>query len=189
MKPAAVGGQGDYNGAGVWTPDMQGLLAANGDPLFASQGGITFGGGTITATMVVLQKTSTISNVHSTPRSPAGSGITTALFGVYDINGNLLGTTADQATGVTAATDLKAALVTPITGLTAGTRLFVCLLMAASTTSPTFRTIALGAVNHNLVATSPFRAFTSGSGLTALPSTITLSGTSSAGSYPWLGLS
>jgi hypothetical protein len=69
---------------------------------------------------------------------------------------------------------------------------YAALLVGSAGTLPQFRCVTnINAANNNygLAATDGYRIGTAGSGLTALPASVTLSGMTSHTNYYWAGLS
>jgi hypothetical protein len=124
-----------------------------------------------------------------------GGTITNAFLGVYNAAGTLIGKTADQSAAWTT-TGFKNPAVTAEAGqslaITGGPDafVFVAILVGAATTIPAFlRGSGTGAfANLNLAAADGYRYGTSGSGLTALTSTITPTALGLAIAY-WAGVS
>lgn len=100
----------------------------------------------------------------------AGAGLVACYAGIYDAGGNLLATSADQATAW--ATTGEKRVTVPGVAVNAGYYYAAFLVGAGSTTSPTV-SMAQGVSNWNLGA-SVGRSLTNGTGLTALPATVTM---------------
>lgn len=176
---------------GLWAPSSNGLVGAPFDPVLASTSA-TKAAGILYFCRVRLTQDTVITNMHCLPRTPAGAGLSNTYLGIYTVDGTtatLLAQTNDISTQVTNPADVKAALSAPTSTLTAGTVLLLAFLSGASTTAPTLRNTNVGAANTNLTGTSPYRYGTFGTGLTALPATMTLSSTAAGAVADWFGLS
>jgi hypothetical protein len=113
----------------------------------------------------------------------AGAGLTNSFLGLYDMAGNLLGTTADQSANMMTVGSYTAALVSPVT-LTPGTLYRVGLLNGAATTSPVIAGLFVANglfTNLGITQVNNYLAASVGSGYTALPSTYTPSALASLG--------
>jgi len=110
-----------------------------------------------------------------------------AFAGIYDDQGALVGQTADQSTPWQSVGNKAMALVAPVR-LHGQRRYYIALLIGAAGTLPNFNRASSGSVT-NAGASAPFRSATSGSGLTALPASITLAGVTASSNAWWGGLS
>lgn len=134
-----------------------------------------------------IRKNTTITNLHVVVLT-VGSGLTAGqnFLGLYDAAGNLLAQSADQSTAWTGA-GLKTTPLTSPYVATAGD--YYVGILAVGTTTPAF---ARGHDNsssfmNGLTASGQHLYISHGSGLTALPATVTLTNTS--GTSFWSGTS
>lgn len=171
--------------------DQNLLVARNFDPLLASAAGNAFTSGTGVLLKLPVLTATAITNLLVYV-STAGSSLTSGecLVGLYDHTGAQIGATPDQSSVWTSVGLKTMALTTPTGTRTPGEFLYV-LLITNGTTNPTFRSLSASPMdNAGLTATSGLRFAAYSSGLTALPSTITLSSATSLTTSiarPWVG--
>lgn len=166
-----------------------GWLAWNYDPaLTAGSTGLTTG--QLFMCRVDLAAPATISTLYYAVNT-VGVTLTAGqnLAGLYDASGNLLAQTADQSASWISAGFKSTALITPYVAA-AGTY-HLGFLSNGSTPMSLLRALGSGTqavtVNANLSATAA-RWATTGAALTALPSTITMSGRTLSGGTPWVAV-
>ena len=167
-----------------------GYVGMNYDPGMAvGQSGLT--AGVMHMARVDVTTAKTASNLVVSIQT-GGATLTAGqnLAGLYDVNGNLLASVADQSTAWTSTGHKVMALASSV-ALTPGAY-FVGLLFNG-TTSPMFlrtvgSTASAATVNLGLSA-AQLRWGTTGTGLTALPATVTMSGRTASGSCLWAGIS
>jgi len=160
-------------GAG-FTPSDHGFLTWSLDPALASSSSV-FTAGVLQLVKVKLPVAATISNIGIVV-STAGNTLTNSYLALYDSTGTRQGVTADQSSSWTTAGVYTPALVTPYSA--AAGVYYVGILVGSATTVPALsRTSTSNAINAGLTAPG-LRFGTSGTGLTATPSTVTLSGVS-----------
>jgi hypothetical protein len=118
----------------------------------------------------------------------AASGLTSAYAAVFDAAGNQLAVTADIASTISS-TGVKSLTMVANYTLTAGQDVYVAILQVGGTPAAFHRAVtSAGLGNAGLNAAAGYRFMSSGSGLTAMPSTVTItSGTSSSNTY-WCAL-
>jgi hypothetical protein len=102
----------------------------------------------------------------------AGAGMSNSFLGIYDVNGNLLGTSVDQSANMMVVGTPAANMVSPVV-LAPGTWYQVALLIGAATTTPTFMGQSQnspGFTNMGIPVGKYLCSYSSGvAGLTALP--------------------
>lgn len=160
---------------GIWTPADNGLVAANMDPSNFSTNTV------LTAGVLYLQKVkmatdSAVASIALSPRSPSGAGLANTFAGIYTISGTtatLIASTADVSTQMQTSSEQKFNLTAPTSVLTAGTELFIGILVGSGSTLPTLQ--GLSGRSNAFRTGAGRRILASGSGQTALPSTVNLS--------------
>lgn len=166
-----------------------GWLAWNYDPALTA-GSTTLVTGQLFMCRVDLLSPATISTLYYAVNA-VGVTLTSGqnLAGLYDASGNLLAQTADQSASWVSAGFKNTALVTPYVAA-AGTY-HLGFLSNGATPMSLLRALGSGTqaatVNANLPVTTA-RWATTGSGLTALPSTVTMSGRTLSGGTPWVAV-
>lgn len=104
-----------------------------------------------------------------------GSGLTNCYFGLYDSTGSRTGLTADLSASLTGTGVPVTGTLTGTVAIAAGATFYTAMLMNGTT--PAFARGGGGAAaNAGLVAANGLRFWTSGSSLTALPTSVTVSG-------------
>jgi hypothetical protein len=182
---------GHVHPAGVWVPADNGLLAATSmlDAAGTQSGALT--AGTVYLNRVNIRVTQTYSTAWWLT-SAAGTGASTGSFvGLYSSAGTLLTSSSDIASKLTSTGAQSQNFTTP-QSLTAGTFVWVALVVNLATTQPQLRCSAINVpatLNLNLTAAN-FRSATNGTGQTSLPGPITpSSNTSGTANSIWFGLS
>ena len=172
-----------------WQPADHNLDAWTFDPALA-QGSGTPTTGVLQLGKIKLGAAASVASIIATVTA-TGTGLTSGqnLAGLYDSSGTRIATTADQTTawGTTGAKTM--ALTGGPYTLTAGVY-YGALLANASTTAPTFLTghsTSSSTLNIGLT-TATSRYLTSGSGLTSLPSSVTLASASASFRAWWFAL-
>ncbi|GAA1978777.1 glycosyl hydrolase family 28-related protein [Kitasatospora viridis] len=172
----------------VVLPSDHGLIAWSQDP-----GSVTansaFGAGVVQLIKIVLRAPRTVTNIVAQVVT-GGSGLTTGQcwVGLYDATGNLVGSTADQATSWQSGGPKFMALVGGPVVLPAGS--YWVALLANGTTLPTFTrgsSVSAAGANINLTAATA-RWGTVGSGLQTLPSNLAISSIVLSSSPYWAAL-
>jgi hypothetical protein len=171
-----------------WGPAEQwaGLKAAAFDPrLPINATGPT--AGVISLIEVFVPESFTCSKIHLAIVTTAGVTLANSFAGLYDDQGNLIGVSADQSSSWQSTGAKEISLVTPV-AVQGGRRYYVAILVGSAVTMATF---ARGGnvATTNAGAPAPFRASTTGSGLTALPASISLAGVAASLPAIWAGLS
>lgn len=172
-----------------WVPADNGLLAVCSELDNTVAGSVAIAG-TLYLQKIPIRVALTATNIWFLISS-AGSGASTGSFtGLYSSAGSLLSGTADIAASITATGAKSVALTTP-QSLAAGSFVWAAFLVNLATTQPTPRSIAASspaAVNLNLAA-AVLRTAVNGTGLTALPASITPSSNTATGALPfWIGI-
>lgn len=157
-----------------WQPSDSGLLAASG-VLDAVGSQIAMVAGTLYLLKVPVRTAFTWTNMI-VPVGTAGVGASTGSFaGLYSSAGLLLSGSADIGASLLAIADISVPLTTP-QPLAAGSFVWAALLANLATSQPSIRTwAAQSSFTANLGVLSPavMRCGTAGTGLTALPASIT----------------
>ncbi len=156
-----------------WGPDDQGMLAWSIDPATASSTQALTGG--VLALCRFRIRTAVTANSLATGVSTAGSGLTSNqnFMGIYNAAGTLLRSTADLS-AVWNSSGAKNVSLTSSVSLSAGYYYFA--LLSNGTTPPTLirgSSSTNGIINIGTTSTT-LRFATYGSGLTTLPSSLTL---------------
>jgi hypothetical protein len=171
-----------------WGPPEQwaGLKAATFDPRLPINATAPTAG-VISLIEVFVPESFTCTKIHLAIVTTAGVTLANSFAGLYDDQGNLVGRSADQSSSWQSTGAKEISLIAPV-DLQGGRRYYVPILVGSAATMPTFaRGGNVATTNAGTVA--PFRDSTIGSGLTALPASLTLA--SAAASLPaiWAGLS
>jgi hypothetical protein len=178
--------QAQISGMGFQPADHN-LDAWTFDPALA-QGSSTPTAGVLQLGKIKLGAAASVASIIATVTA-TGTGLTSGqnFAGLYNSSGTLLATTADQ-TSAWGTTGAKTMTLTggPYT-LAAGTY-YGALLANASTTPPTFLTGHSSSSSTLNIGLTIGRYVTSGSGLTALPSSVTLASASASFRAWWLAL-
>lgn len=173
VKPALT----DRTGTGIYPYAAEGATAASS----ALASGIVY--------LVRLQgyDSRTLSRVLYNVVTAANTATTGQCFvGIYDSAGNLIGQSADQATTF-GSTGFKSVTVTATTSLAVNPSILYAAILSNATTGPTISHAAgIGNTNGTGGATTNYGRF--GSGLTALPTTITLSSITADSGNKWIGV-
>lgn len=174
------------------SPAAHGLIEWNYDPIATSSGS----GQVATSQTLYLMKLipvmgGTVNNIVVSVGT-AGATLTSGqnLAGVYDSTGALIATTADQSTAW-GTTGVKTMALTTSVKLKTGQTYFVALLSNGTTPASFVRGSATGVATPNaLLSAASYRFCTNGTGLTALPASLTLSSNSASGAQTyWVALS
>lgn len=173
-------------GSDQWSPADNGLLVANMDWLMAGTTQILTGG-TVYLMKVEIRQSMTWTNVWFDLQT-AGVGASTGSFvGLYSSAGTLLSGSADMAASLTGTTGPKSVALSTPQALTAGSFVWVAILVNLATTQPTLRIAApVAHANANLTAAS-LRFCVNGTGVTALPSpSITPASNTATGAFTFV---
>jgi hyaluronidase-like protein HylP len=167
------------------TPNDYNSMGATFDPW------VTVSNTALTAGQVVLlkvwaTKSGNVNNISvATSNSPAT--LSNTFLGLYDTGGTRLGLTADlsAAWNGSSAGERKAALTAAVP-VVLGQAYYIAVLVGAGGTLPNLLRGGQNAVvNAGFTAAGTHRSMTSGSGLTALPASITMSGAAAATNPYW----
>jgi hypothetical protein len=190
--PAAIGAAA--TGAVAWQPSDNGLLGGTGDTTVFVNTSLVVAG-TLYLVKLPVRTPQLITNIVL-PLSAAGAGASTGSFtGLYSPAGTLLSGSADIGASFIAGNgQVPAALSTPqqVTGGTGPSSWpWAAILFNLATTQPTLSrgngTISIP--NGGLTAAN-FRFCVNGTGLAALPGSITPASNTTAGAFPfWAGWS
>lgn len=146
------------------------LLGWNFDPIVAVAGQSVPEAGEVWLAKIQLSTTGRITKVRLS-LTAGGTDLTYCRLGVYSADGALIETSDDLTSTMSTAGSKYIDLPTP-SQLTAGTEVFVGLLWTGGT-GPELRGVAgAGSANLGITETSQLRFSVSGSGLSALPSTL-----------------
>jgi len=176
--------------ASVFEAVDAGWLAWNYDPL-SIQGSTGLTTGVLFMARIDLPVAATVSTLYYAINT-AGVGLTSGqnLAGLYDSSGNLLAQTADQSGNWNTLGFKSTSLVSGVP-LSAGTYYLGFLSNASTTPAGLLRSSAMGSqattVNVNL-PNATARWTTTGSGLTALPSPVTMSGRTTSSGTVWVAI-
>lgn len=161
----------------LWPGDPQpgdhGLAAWTFDPASCQPTAASLATGTLALSRIYLRATKALSAIWYGVAG-AGASLTSGqcLLGIYDSTGTLKGSTVDQSTAMTT-TGVKSAALTSSTTLVPGS--YWVAFLCNGTTPPQMArgtNALLGLTNVNL-STSAYRFASYGTGLTALPNSIT----------------
>jgi len=171
----------NWNGVaryGNYHPADLGLLACTFDPMTASQTPLQLTASAINWVKCKIPAGSIITNLTiQIGTGGAGASVTQGFLGVYDTSGNLLGTTANQTTSWQSVGRKTHALVSPIAA-SIHDRDVILVMYAVATTLPKFLYNGGSGVpdfGGQSAASWVAGQITGQVGLSALPSTITLS--------------
>lgn len=170
--------------SGGWQPADQGLIAWTLEPGVAS-GSTGPTSGQMALARVAVRRASTITNINVGITAAIASGVAGQNFmGIYSSGGALLGQTADLTTAWGSTGPASHALTAQLP--VAAGYYWIAMLSNATTTPTVSRGSAGSSATTNTGTTSSTRRFaTYGSGLTALPSSITPSSMTAA-SVSWI---
>jgi hypothetical protein len=160
---------------GNWQPEDNGQIAWTMDP-YVSSSSRSVTSGTVSLFLVSIKKAATITNIVISRSVAFTNGNAGQNFaGIYDISGTRLGQTADQTTNWSAATAPQEVALTAQLPVVAGKYWIALLANWTGGTAPTFLggPAGVGAAYNIGTTSSTRRVATFGSGLTALPSSIT----------------
>lgn len=134
--------------------------------------------------MEIRLRSGTVTNLYIRVTT-AGATLTTGqnLLGLFDSTGTRVGVTADQSTVWTSTGSKTAALTTPYSA-TGG--VFYIGILSNGTTQPTF-TASSSLGQPNAFRSAPWRTGTSGTGLTAMPASVTLNTAAALGQVVLVG--
>lgn len=169
---------------GDWTPADYGVLGATADWESGGSASGALTAGTVYLVRYNVRYAHTITNIVFRVSSGSSGASTGSFVGVYSSAGTLLSGSAD--TGAIAAGVRSVALTTP-QAVTAGTFVWIAILVNFATTQPSLSSVAAnsaGMLNWNLSAAN-LRCAVNGTGVTALPSpSITPGSNATAGALP-----
>lgn len=175
---------------GAWVPADNGLIAGDVDPILSSSNYTLASAGVLYLRKIKMSVTSAITNVLLYVNT-AGAGLSNCYVAVFNAAGAQLGgTSADQSTAWQSTGTKTIALGTPSSSVAAGSWVYVAILAGAGSTLPNFRAFSSAIHAFGLTTGSQYRWGNTGSGLTAMPSSITPGGISNtSGAAPMVGLS
>lgn len=158
----------------MWQPSHNGLLDAT-CPLDTTSGTNAFGAGIVGLTKIIPRFNYIVTNIWLFQTvTPVGAS-TGTFVGLYSQNGTRFGVSAECGASLVGQGAVSVPLITPQAVLS-GVPYYVACLFNFATTNPTLRAAngSTATPNVNLSTANSRGAFT-GSGLTALPATITMS--------------
>lgn len=165
-------------------PELNGVAAWNFDPINAATSLLASSG--VTYLQKVILARSTLVTGIDLRIAVAGATVSTGYVGIYDSTGARVGVSANQTTAWTTTGDKVIPLTAPVT-LPAGT--YWVAFLTQATTIPRPSGSAIGGINFGVTVGAALRAGMFGTGLSALPATITLSSmTQNTLAVPWVGL-
>ncbi len=198
---ATLGGDSKLTTGQRWEPPVanesssSGLAAWNFDPMLVSPAGaLLSGSGVLHLAKVVVPAAGTVDKV-AIGLAAAGITLTNCFVGIYDAAGTRLAVSADQSSSwatFVAASPTRVVTVSPATALTVGQVVYVAVLATGLTLPSLLCSPLVGdpaaLSNVGLVAADGWRFSTSGTGLSALPSSVTLSSAAASAVTFWCGL-
>lgn len=174
--------------AATFPPQSHGFLAWSMDANMVTNATAPTNG-VVQMTRFDINRPVVITNMHEALVA-AGAGVSNTFLGIYDSTGTLLRQTADASTAYQSA-DLKTVPLTSTLSIAAGTYYFARLVGAGSSIT-LLRGVQsanlVNAINANLTVSNG-RVTNFGSGLTALPSSITLSSRTFGSTGFWCAIS
>lgn len=172
--------------AALWLPSDHGYLAWTVDPAIATSSTILATAGVLYGVKLKLGAAATISTI-SIHVTTAGNTLTNTFVALYDSGGTRRGVSANQSS-VFNSSGLYDVALTGSYAATAGTY-YVAVLCGSASTMPTLNRGANSTVlNDGLAASDGFRCWSSGTGQTAAPASVTLSGTAAVSQNFWFAL-
>jgi hypothetical protein len=176
-----------YTTAPQWdlTPADRNLIGWAADVDVATTGTASIGTGALRLTKITVP-IAAVAKTSITRVDVAGAGLSNCYFGLYSAAGSLLAATGDQS-GVWNSTGVKAVNFAATAALTPGTY-YTGLLVGAGTDLLFSKLQGSDLINVGLGTAGQQQCATYGSGLTALPSTLTMASMVSASICPWTAL-
>jgi hypothetical protein len=180
--------------AGSQLPAFAAQLACVGatlDPAIASSN-IVFNSGKVSLTKVRIYATSFSKIILQIGAAMVGGTSPHVYVGVYKSDGTqsaaMATATVDALTPFSSSGVKTITLTNPVT-VAAGDDVYIAILVTGGpSTPPSARANQAGPINGDRTATQGYRAGGSGSGLSAMPASITLSGMTTSGQMPFLGI-
>jgi len=185
-----------FSRTSAFLPEDYAMVGWTCDPAYAVGASNTLASGTPTFCLIRAAVDCYVDSVFMTI-STAGAGLTAGqnFLALYDLTGAQLAVSADLSTNLASTGNKQFQFTAPTRLIKAGETLLLVIL-SNGTTPPKFYALANPPVNINRLATGssednngPWRSGTLGSGLTALPSSITLSTAAQNAWMPFVGLS
>jgi hypothetical protein len=174
------------------TPAQHGWLEWNYDPVATgSATGQAATTGTLYLCKVTPRAGGPVSNVILATGSGSLSGTLTSgqnLIALFDSTGTRIATTSDQSSNWAVSSGVKTMAFTSPVALQAGRDYYVAILSNASTSnSALFVRTNSGTVGtaNGALSSAAYRFAVNGTGLTAIPTTLTLSSNSGTNAQPW----
>lgn len=162
-------GSGNF---GAWMPADNGFIACDLDPMLVNSTLVLPTAGVMYLRKMKMAVDSPVTNVLCSV-SGAGATLSDAYFGVFDSAGNQLGTSADVSTTLQSTGFKTIPLATPTAVISAGTWIYISVVVGAGGTLPTFRAAGVSAHALGVPQASKYRWGSILTGLTALPSSFT----------------
>ncbi|MFG3046246.1 hypothetical protein ACGFZR_15120 [Streptomyces sp. NPDC048241] len=142
--------------------------------------------GVVHLAKIWVNRSGTVSGLATRTITTAGAGLSNSYMALYDMTGARLGVTADLSTSWQSATGNRTHPLAASAAVTPGFY-YIAWLIGALTTAPGFaRSTGTDIHNINLTA-GTYCAATYGSGLTAMPTTLTMASMANFTSYLWAG--
>jgi hypothetical protein len=164
-------------------PTDHGYTGWTCDTQFAGSSTILATAGVVYAAKIKLPVAATVNSI-ACRITTAGGTLTNAFIGLYDSTGTRRAVSADKSAVWNVAGYYENAMTTPYAAA-AGTY-YAAVVVGSATTLPTFaRSANSNILNDGLTAAGGFRAWSSGTAQTALPSSVTLSGTTAMNQNLW----
>lgn len=150
------------------------LLVTNGDPWQSGQSGVVMTAGTVYIQKQQIRVAITATNIIYGLQTVGVGASTGSFVGLYSSAGTLLSGSADIATQLTTATGMITCPLTTPQALAAGTFVWTAVVCNLATTQAAlFRGSANNVYSNGLLTAAAFRFAANGTGLTALPASIT----------------
>lgn len=167
----------------VWQPSDNSYQVANADPLLNAGATILVAGTVYLQKLKARPSSLSVSTLHFAINA-AGVGASTGSFaGLYSSAGALLSGSADIGAALTATGDLAVTLSAPNQVIPANGFVWAALLVNLATTQPTMNryTTAINTSANLGLAAATLETAVNGTGLTALPASITPAANTGAG--------
>lgn len=191
-RPIAVNlttGVLSYDGSvasGSPSPVPQGLVGWAFDSAVISANSDAYTAGVLYLVRVVPAVDATVTQLGISLFA-GGTTPTNCFLGLYSSAGVKLGATATQATPWATSGDKLANLTTPV-NVTAGQELYIGILVGAAVANPALYMGVWAPVNNVGDTAAPYRWSYTGSGLTALPASVTMGSVTASSLSLWAGM-
>lgn len=170
--------------ASLWTPSVNGLIAATGDPMLALSSSAPGAGAVIC--MQTTVPTAVAATKFGFILKTAGVTVTNSFGGIYDATtGDLLGETADLSSTLMGTTGNFLVALSSSVNLAENQKIYLALLVGSAATVPILANFGGGQPDFGYVSGNR-RAANAASGATALPATATF--TTNVSYFPFLAV-